>query len=293
MRFIVSKETKDFCRKAKSYPNLTLSEEMALGHRIAKGDCAAREQLFNANLAFAIGLAFGWSAAASQKSSGMDIDDVISVVAQGLWAATLRYNPRRELKFGTFAKPWCFKALLDDLDEHGYGIRLPRHVKELGRAMARVEIVLVQKLERQPTDSEIAAALGMPISIQRIAEVRQLLGLQSSLELDRPVITDDLETFGTLYLDPDAEDFIEDIYRSETDSLVRAAIARLPQKDQAILCGCYGIGRNRVTYRELTQEFEAAGWTPTTYQGIALALQRAETKLKTELEALGLNKEVI
>lgn len=142
---------------------LTAEEERVLGRRIQSGDHEACGTLITHNLRLVIAIArrYGWS--------DLPLADLIQAGNLGLMRATRRFDPERGIRFSTYAHFWIRQRILGELAQHS-PIKLSREMYGDIRAVAKAERKLFMRLERQPTDKEIAEQLG--ISAKRVKTVR-------------------------------------------------------------------------------------------------------------------------
>lgn len=91
----------------------------------------------------------------------VSVDDIIQAGMMGLLEAASRYDELRGAQFETFASQRIRGAMLDELRQSDW---MPRSVR---RDMRRIEAALSklqQQLGRQPSESETANELGMPLT---------------------------------------------------------------------------------------------------------------------------------
>lgn len=109
----------------------------------------------------------------------IEIDDLIAAGTLGLFDAAERFDPKRGIKFATYAKFRIRGSILDSLRELDWASRdMRRRHKQVSSAMNE----LLQALERRPTESEIAAKLGVDVERWRriVIDLRNVgLDLQS------------------------------------------------------------------------------------------------------------------
>src|SRR4030081_4088302 len=86
--------------------------------------------------------------------------DLISYGLVGLISAIERFEPEREIKFETYAIPRVRGAIIDELRALDW---VPRSVRARAREIERANVKLEHKLQRAPTDEEIAAELGIEV----------------------------------------------------------------------------------------------------------------------------------
>src|SRR5919205_594413 len=97
---------------------------------------------------------------AGRMSSGLpthvEESDLISYGLLGLISAVERFDPAREIKFETFAITRIKGSIIDELRSLDW---VPRSVRAKAREIEKVNALLEHKLQRAPTDQEMAEAL--------------------------------------------------------------------------------------------------------------------------------------
>ena len=110
----------------------------------------------------------------------------------GLMRAAEKFDWRRGFKFSTYATWWIREAIERGIQNKERTIRVPVHVIERERKIAKTERELADELGREPTDAELAAAT--KLSVRMIAEARSAARTVTSL--DKPVGEDDDTSLG-------------------------------------------------------------------------------------------------
>lgn len=90
--------------------------------------------------------------------SHVDTDELFQVGSIGLVNASRSFDTERGVAFKTYAFALIRGAVLDELRRLD---AVPRSTREKIRAMDRAKLALSQKMGRQPTTLEIAAAMGV------------------------------------------------------------------------------------------------------------------------------------
>lgn len=90
-------------------------------------------------------------------------DDLLQVGCLGLIRAIERFDIEKGFAFSTFAIPYIKGEIQHYLRDKGNSIRIPRRCLELKQQSNGVVINLRNKLNRQPTDTEIARELGVSL----------------------------------------------------------------------------------------------------------------------------------
>jgi RNA polymerase primary sigma factor len=115
-------------------------------------------------------------------------------------------------------------------------IRIPVHIGQRERKLARTERELATKLGRPPTDDELAKATELPID--QIEEVRE--AARTITSLDRPVGEEGESSLGDLLPSdaPEPEDEVNVSLRKQT---LQRALDRLPDRERDVVKLRYGI----------------------------------------------------
>src|SRR5215217_2157622 len=206
-----------FMNEVGRYPLLTAKEEVELAKRIERGDREAKERMINSNLRLVV------SIAKKYQGHGLSLLDLIQEGIIGLIRAAEKFDWRRGYKFSTYATWWIRQAVQRGVANKAREIRIPVHIVDRERKIARAERELHVKLGRAPTLEEIAKHAKLPL--KQVREVQQAARAVTSL--DRPVGSESETSLGELVSGEDAppEEELEVSFR--TDAL-RRAIAELP-----------------------------------------------------------------
>src|SRR5215203_6982104 len=138
--------------------------------------------------------------------------------------------------------------------DKGRTIRVPVHMGEKIRKMARTYNELSAELEREPTDEEVAERLGW--IVDEVRNVKDAMSDASSL--NRPLGSEeDGSELGELVEDERASDTAGEVMRDMETEGLQAAIERLPERHRRVLVGRYGLdGQKPATLAELSEELE-------------------------------------
>jgi RNA polymerase primary sigma factor len=219
-----------FLNEAGRFPLLTAAEEVALAKRVERGDAQAKERMINANLRLVVSIA--------KRYQGHDLAllDLIQEGIIGLIRAVEKFDWRRGYKFSTYATWWIRQAVQRGIANKSRTIRIPVHVVERERKVARAERELLVRLERHPTDEEIAEAAGLPLG--QVQEVRRAARAVTSL--DMPVGTEGETAYGELLASaqPAVEEELEVSLREDA---VQRALAKLPEREREVVKLRYGL----------------------------------------------------
>jgi RNA polymerase sigma factor for flagellar operon FliA len=94
----------------------------------------------------------------------VDHSDLVSFGTFGLIDAVDKFEPERGFKFETYAVNRIKGAILDELRALDW---VPRSVRSRAREIQRTMADLNHKLQRTPTEDEVAEAMEVPLSTLR------------------------------------------------------------------------------------------------------------------------------
>ncbi len=158
--------------------------------------------------------------------------DLVSYGTFGLIDAITRYEPSREVKFESYAMARIRGAIIDELRSTDW---IPRSVRMRAREFERTVASLETTLQRSPTDSEVAAEMGVEVE-----EIRKFLGqlsLVNVVALDEllgdedgssPRLVDTLQDSAAL--DPQAM-----AEHGEARQLLARAVEQLPDREKVVV----------------------------------------------------------
>jgi RNA polymerase sigma factor for flagellar operon FliA len=166
--------------------------------------------------------------------ANVEIDDLIQVGMIGLNDALCRFDPAQGVQFETFATQRIRGAMLDELRGSDWMSRGDRkHQRMIETAVHKLE----QKLGRAPSESEIAAEMGM-----KLTEYQELLGKVRGTQLvyleDMSGDDGDEDFLDRHMVDADANPLGRLSDRKMREALV-AAIENLPQREQYVMSMYY------------------------------------------------------
>jgi RNA polymerase primary sigma factor len=220
-----------FLNEIGRYPLLTAEEEVELAKRIERGDLEAKERMINSNLRLVVSIAKRY------QGHGLSLLDLIQEGVIGLIRAVEKFDWRRGFKFSTYATWWIRQAVQRGVQNRARTIRVPVHVADLERKAARAERELTAKLERQPTDEEIAEAAKIPL--ERLLEAHQ--ALRTIASLDRPIGENGDSALGDLVPAEGADPVVELAVGLE-DAVLARALETLPELERRVVELRFGLG---------------------------------------------------
>ena len=236
-------------------PLLTREEEADLARRAGGGDERARRRLIEKNLRLVV------SVAKKFRGAGMEFEDLIQEGNLGLLRAVEKFDPDERCKFSTYATWWIKQAVGRGIADKGRLVRIPVYLREELLKATRFRGSAKQRLGREPSDEEVAEALGWNASRRENVEAA-VRSAPSSLDAPAAPASEGRAgaSVGDLVEDPrppeagGAADPGE--WAAEQDELkaLSAAIGRLPERQRTLLSLRYGLdGGAPVTVRALAE----------------------------------------
>src|SRR5947208_652786 len=153
-----------FLNEMARYPLLTAEEEVELAKKIERGDKEAKDRMVNSNLRLVVSIAKRY------QGHGLSLLDLIQEGIIGLIRAVEKFDWRKGFKFSTYATWWIRQAGQRGVANKARVIRIPVHIVEREQKISRAAGELLTRLERTPTDEEVAEKAKLPL--QQVREVR-------------------------------------------------------------------------------------------------------------------------
>jgi RNA polymerase sigma factor for flagellar operon FliA len=210
----------------------------------SSGDERARERLV---VAYAPLVKYVAGRMGSGLPAHVEEADLISYGLGGLISAIERFDLEREIKFETYAITRIRGAIIDELRALDW---VPRSVRARARQFERVNMKLEAKLQRAPTDEEMAAELQisveefqdglLQISSSTIVALDELWSVSDSSG-DQVSLMDTIE-------DPGAPDPAKALDMGDLKDRIAESIAKLPEREKLVIALYY---YENLTLREI------------------------------------------
>ena len=225
---------------------LTHEEEIDLGRGARAGDETARSELIEKNLRLVIPVAKKY------RGMGLPFGDLIQEGNIGLMRAADKFDPEKGFRFSTYATWWIRQAVQRAVADKGRTIRVPVHMGEKIRKMARAYNELSAQLEREPTDEEVAERLSW--DVDRVKDVKG--AIPDATSLNQPLSSDEGSSeLGDLIEDERESGTVSEVVRVLETSRLMESVGRLPERQRRVLIRRYGLdGEKPATLADLSEE---------------------------------------
>ncbi|HEX7410382.1 MAG TPA: RNA polymerase sigma factor RpoD/SigA [Candidatus Binatia bacterium] len=215
-----------------------------------------RDRMIEANLRLVI------SFAKRYRRTGVSFLDMVQEGTLGLIRAVEKYDPVKEVKFGTYAVWWIWQQIGRAGDMHGGLIRTPVHWNQLRRKVGRETQRLQTKHDGAVNRQELAEASG--VDADRLDTMTQSF---QCLSLESPLGADDDRTLEEL-LASESDDPEQGAAAVDLSEQLEVALSRLPPREADILRLRFGtadsqsltleeVGRRYGVSRERIRQLEA------------------------------------
>jgi len=191
----------------------------------------ARARMIESNLRLVVSIAKRY------KNLGMELSDLVQEGNIGLMQAVERFDPRRGLKFSTYATWWIRQAITRAVSQKSRTIKVPINKLELNRMATRAKVKLEERLGREPTMDEISTAVGAPA-----AQLQGALNSMPHLESLDALATEDGSPRWELQSDERSVSPWQVVVDRDLREKVNAALELLPPRQQLIVRMRFGIG---------------------------------------------------
>jgi RNA polymerase sigma-B factor len=144
------------------------------------GNVNLRNELVELNFGLVRKEAYFWVGKSSET-----YEDLLQIGSLGLLRAIEKFEPNKGYSFSSFAVPYIRGEIQHYLRDKSSSLKIPRRWVELGQQSATVTRELRGRLNRQPTDAEIAERL--QISLKDWENVKLANQNREPLSLDVPL----------------------------------------------------------------------------------------------------------
>jgi RNA polymerase primary sigma factor len=156
--YLESKNLRKYLEEIGRFAQISEGDEKALGERIHAGDEAALNRLIEANLRFVV------SYVKKYQGMGLSLLDLINEGNLGLIEAAKRFDPKRNVKFISYAVWWIRQAVIHALTQSSRITHVPQKLSDQILQKKRKAAQLKSELGHDPSREEMAAAMGLTVT---------------------------------------------------------------------------------------------------------------------------------
>lgn len=220
-----------YLKEISKIKSITPKEEKRLAKRIQQGDEEALRRLIEANLRFVIKIAKKY------RGCGLPFTDLINEGNMGLIEAAKRFDPKRNVKFTSYAVWWIRQAILHAVSDMGHSMRLPPKISNMIYKIGTALVKQAHQLKRKPTTEELAKSLDIPQKeLENIMEISA-----NSISINQPIDDEgELELEDTLqqHSMPSVE---ESLFKSFMEKTLSECLNILDQREKQVIDLRFGL----------------------------------------------------
>ncbi|NOR12905.1 MAG: sigma-70 family RNA polymerase sigma factor [Candidatus Aminicenantes bacterium] len=230
-----SKNLKRYLQRIAKFPLLTPKEEKELGKRTQEGDKEALKKLTESNLRFVV------SYVKKYRGMGLSLLDLINEGNLGLIEAAKRFDPKKNVKFISYAVWWIRQAVIHALSKYSRIYHIPQKLSDQISEMKKTRAQIKKDLKRDPTREELAARL--KTTVENVEDMEILSG--RNISLSDKYYDEDMEVGDRIKdsLTPSVE---YQIVKNSIEKQIRSILKELDDKEALVLKLRFGFEDDRV-----------------------------------------------
>jgi RNA polymerase primary sigma factor len=169
---------------------------------------------------------------------GIPLLDLIEEGNLGLMKAVDKFNHRKGFRFSTYAAWWIKQSIMRSIAEHSKMIRLHVYMNELISKWKKTQEILTQKLNRIPTNEEIAKKIKLPK--EKIEEINFWLTTRTS-SLEAPIGEDSESRVLDLVEDENAASPDKEVQHFLNKERVKNLLSIMTEREKKVLDMRFGL----------------------------------------------------
>jgi RNA polymerase primary sigma factor len=230
-----------YLRDISSIKPLSGKEEKILA---AKGDQKSLNELIKRNLKYVVTVANRY------KGCGLSLEDLINEGNIGLIEAAKRFDPKRGVKFITYAVWWIRQSILHALAEQAGSVRLPIKQAGLLYKISAKYRELFLSLRREPTSEDVANAL--KISLEDVESVMRVYRFH--LSLDTPLKENEETSYLDMLTSSTEHPVDEEILSLSLKKEIEGLLSELTPREKRVLKMRFGFRGEPKTLEEIGEK---------------------------------------
>lgn len=228
--YLDSKNLRLYLEEISKFPIFSEEEEKKAGQLILKGDRNSLRKLIEANLRFVV------SYVKKYKGMGLSFLDLINEGNLGLIEVAKRFNPRRNVRFISYAVWWIRQAIVHALTQYSRIYHVPQRLSNQISQMRKKKAQIKAELDREPTREEIAQSMG--ITVEDVEDLELLE--EKNISLSDRYCNDELEVENKISDDisPPVE---YQVVKASLQKQIREMLEELDEKEAIVLKLRFGL----------------------------------------------------
>ncbi len=233
-----------YYRDLQRYGLLAGEEEQKLISRVKASDPEALKELITANLRFVV------SVARHYMGRGLTMMELVNEGNLGLFRAAKKFEPKKEVKFISYAVWWIRQSIQQALYEQVCTVKIPPN-----------KLALVHKFKKalEKNRGDYNQTIEMPEFKSQQNDIDNVITKISSISLDSPISSDNANEGQYTLLDVIGEEPTQndEVERRELSDSIEKVLSNLSEREQKILKMYYGIGNSKeYTLEEIGKSLE-------------------------------------
>lgn len=202
----------------------------------------------------------------------IEVDDLVSMGFLGLMDAADKYDPKRGVKFDTYAEYRIRGAMLDELRRQDW---VPRSARATAKAIEAAYSTVEGDTRTRATDKEVSRKLGL--SLKRFQKIRRDIGSLSLVHYENiESLREQEDSVFTAALENGQADLFTEITRKDAKEMLDRLFTTLEEDERIILSCYYYRGLNQAEIGEILSLSESR---------VSQLHKRAILKIRKELQS--------